>query len=519
MLLRNYPTTGNKSQFLSFLMTIQQTRLSYTGIFIVLLAASLLPPSLAIAQFPEKIAFDKKDSTNGYYLAVRPRSNNIKGTLVLITCFNTAENLLPETRLHNVAWNNDLLTVYLSMGNKLYADAGAIDRINTVTNHLAATFSIDTARVVLGGYDFAGNIALRYTELANETPAKYNLHPKAVFAVDAPVDLFGLWQWCERQVRRNSRAAGDANYILDFMTKDKGKITDNLAVWRSLTPFQKDANTHAGNEQYLVNTPLRLYYDTDIEWQLAEMRNSLYDTNIPDGSELISRLLLQGNNQAAFVTAKKSGRKSNGQRTTNSLSIVDEVDCIHWIKKVLDIFDPVTWQAPYKLPVPAGWTTEHFALPPDFAPTFTWKGVEDIRFHPGWSDTASKGYWAYSYLWWLDGTVEVNESVLKHNLEAYYSGLVGRNIVNRKIPAAKVITTTVTIKKAKTIKGDKETFTGSIRMLDYMTQRPMLLNCIVHVKDKYSKGKTAVLVAVSPQPVQHPLWNEFDSLSEGVVIP
>lgn len=177
-----------------------------------------------------------------------------------------------------------------------------------------------------------------------------------------------------------------------------------------------------------------------------------------------------------------------------------------------------TAHSPYTLPVPAGWTTEEFPLPPDFAPSFTWKGMEDIRFHSGWGDSTNEGYWSYAYLWWLDGMVDVNAPALKHNLEAYYTGLVGSNIERRKIPAGALVTTVAVIKKAKTINGDKETFTGTIRMLDYMRQRPMVLNCIVHVKKPGSKDKSAVLVEVSPQASGHLVWKQLDSVAEGFLI-
>lgn len=75
----------------------------------------------------EKVVFDKRDSTNDYYLATRPASNYIKGTLVVFCSFRTPESLLPETKLHNVAFANDLLTVYISMGRKLYADTATVD--------------------------------------------------------------------------------------------------------------------------------------------------------------------------------------------------------------------------------------------------------------------------------------------------------------------------------------------------------------------------------------------------------
>ncbi len=144
--------------------------------------------------------------------------------------------------------------------------------------------------------------------------------------------------------------------------------------------------------------------------------------------------------------------------------------------------------------------------------------MEDIRFHKGWGDSTSEGYWSYAYLWWLDETVDINATALKHNLEAYYTGLVGGNIESRKIPANALVPTVAVIKKAKAMNGDKETFTGTIRMLDYMKQRPMVLNCIVHVKKAGSKDKSAVLVEVSPQATGHLVWKQLDSVAEGFAI-
>lgn len=173
---------------------------------------------------------------------------------------------------------------------------------------------------------------------------------------------------------------------------------------------------------------------------------------------------------------------------------------------------------PFKLPIPGGWTTEEFSLPPDFAPTFTYRGVEEIRFHPGWGDSTSKGYWSYAYLWWLDGAPEVTEAVLTQNLTAYYDGLVGRNITSRKIPAAKVIPTVVAIKKAKLKGSDKATFTGTVKMLDYMTRRPMVLNAVIHLKDAGKRTKTAVIIEVSPQAVGGEVWKLLDQVPEGFVV-
>ena len=472
----------------------------------------LFSPS-AFTQTIEKIIFDSKDSTDGYYLAIPPRSKNIKGTLVLFNSFSTPENMLTETKLHNVAYANDLLTVLVSMKQKLYADTSTIERLNTVLKDVVSKYSADTSKFVLAGYDFAGNIALRYTEFSEEHPSRFLIHPQAVIAIDSPVDLFGLWHWSERQIKKNSPSRGDAKYILDLMTREIGTPSAKKAQYEKLTPFNNGQDV-TGNEQYLKNVPVRLYYDADIEWRLLNGNNSLYDTNIPDGSELISRLVSLGNKDAQLLTAKHPGKNSRGVRTTNSLSIVDEVECIHWIKNKLDIFDAHTWIAPYNFLTPKGWGVERFLIPIEFAPQITYKGVEDIRFAPGWGDEKSEQYWSYTYVWWLEGKQKIDAAILQQHLKAYYEGLVGRNISSRNIPASKVLPTNVTIKNLKT-EGDVQTYNGSINIVDYMTQKPITLNCLVKVKTCDLLNYTAVMVELSPKPYSHPVWKEMNKIVDG----
>src|SRR5579862_7985959 len=87
-------------------------------------------------QFSEKIVFNDKDSSNDYYLAVRPLSGNIQGVQVLLTSFNSPEYVLAESRLQNVAYGNDLLTIIASLGQSLCADTSSVDRINQILHHV-----------------------------------------------------------------------------------------------------------------------------------------------------------------------------------------------------------------------------------------------------------------------------------------------------------------------------------------------------------------------------------------------
>ncbi|MGL6267834.1 MAG: hypothetical protein ACRC2O_07895, partial [Chitinophagaceae bacterium] len=68
-------------------------------------------------------------------------------------------------------------------------------------------------------------------------------------------------------------------------------------------------------------------------------------------------------------------------------------------------FDGHKWEAPYTLPVPKDWTIERFPIPISFAPQIPYRGVEDIRFTPGWGKKISEEYWSYAFLWYLEGEV------------------------------------------------------------------------------------------------------------------
>ncbi len=165
----------------------------------------------------------------------------------------------------------------------------------------------------------------------------------------------------------------------------------------------------------------------------------------------------------------------------------------------------------YSLPKPEGWGTEEFALPPGFAEGFSYKGVEDIRFAPGWGKKDSANYWSYAYLWWLEGSPVVDATTLQKNLETYYTGLPKAN----NVPNEKLVPARANLQASKHKRGGSwPSYEGSVSMVDYMTQKPITLNVRIYVKD--CKPHTALFVEVSPQATSHPVWREMDVLRMGL---
>lgn len=173
-------------------------------------------------------------------------------------------------------------------------------------------------------------------------------------------------------------------------------------------------------------------------------------------------------------------------------------------------FDGHGWNAPYHLPIPTGWTIERFLIPISFAPQIPYKGVEDIRFTPGWGNATSNEYWSYAFLWYLDGTIKTDVKILNNNLTAYYAGLIKANTSNTII--GKMAPVEVSFKETRKDAGDMQTYLGTIKMEDYMTLKPIVLYCKVHVKPCPDENKTLIFYKLSPQALTHKVWAGLDKL-------
>ena len=469
----------------------------------------------AYSQNIQKIVFDPSDSVAGYYLAIPPSSGTIRGVVAVLCPYRGPESILPETRLHNIAAASDLLTVYTSVGLRLLPDSSAMRRMDRLFANVISKFNVDSSHFVVGGFDLAGASALRYAELAREHPADFAEHPGGVFGIAAPVDLTEYYHRCQRQIRKNffPPAVGDSRFILDRWDKEQGSLAEHPENYLRLSPFSF-ASPEPGNERWLRNVAVRLYYDTDIEWQLKTRRNGYYDTDLPDGSELIDRLLLQGNKRAEFVASRLPGMRSNGQRHTSAYSIVDETDCIQWIIRTLHIFtpsNPMAYSGPYSFTAPGNWGIERSSFPPPFAPNVKLTGVEEIRFMPGWGVAGAYDYWSLAYLFWLDAGQKVDAPVLKEMIGTYYDGLIvnGGGGGPRNIPKEKIFPTRVSIQQVKTEDGDVGTWTGTVDMLDYKIVKPMRLNFMAHVKTGDGKH-FPVFLELSPKGLDDPIWKELE---------
>jgi len=175
-------------------------------------------------------------------------------------------------------------------------------------------------------------------------------------------------------------------------------------------------------------------------------------------------------------------------------------------------FDGVHWNTPYALATPYGWGVERSLIQAAFAPQVPFKGIEDTRYTPGWGNPNSEQYWSYGFLWYLDESPKISEEMIESNLSAYYAGLFNRNIDKQSITARKTLPVKTWVTEIVAENGDLQTYYGAIAMVDYMAQKPISLNCLVHVKSSPEQNKTFLFFEVSPQPLNDKIWKSLDQL-------
>jgi hypothetical protein len=481
---------------------------------LLLLISLLLIIVFVPGQVIEKKWFEKNDSVYGYYSVIKPKSQRIQAALILLDGYGgNSEDFLPETKIPNVAFVNDILTVCVPTGFRLYADKSIIDLLNRIMQEVKQEYHLKKDQFAIGGMSSGGTIALRYAELCNEK-TDFPIQPRAVFAVDSPVDLIGLYKSSERELKKNYEGwwLGESQMIIDTFKKNIGEI-NNVENYNKISPFYTGSEI-TGNEKFLKDVAFRTYHDVDVNWHIQNRRRSIYETNMLNASELVSRLVLMGNSEAEFISSKLPGRRSNGVRHPHSWSIVDEVDLVQWIKEKLHFY-PDHLAKPFVYNAPKGWGYETIVFPIDFAPQLSYNGFEELRFAPGWGDSGSNQKWGYTLLWWLNDRYEFNEKTIQQILEQYFTGLTHRRTIAEKLDLSKYTPAKAQVQKVKTSKGDLETYTASINIFDaQVTKKPGTLYAKIHLKDCSDATKTFLLFEVAGSTFGQPVWLDLDRINE-----
>ncbi|HJW08238.1 MAG TPA: hypothetical protein VJ483_01315 [Holophagaceae bacterium] len=155
-------------------------------------------------------------------------------------------------------------------------------------------------------------------------------------------------------------------------------------------------------------------------------------------------------------------------------------------------------------PVPQGWGHETIPFPLDFAPELKHKGIEELRFMPGFFDPASPNWWSYAFVWVLDDAELPSMKQLEPEVTLYFKGLctaVGGKKGFRMDPAQ----FQCRLKEDPGLKG----YRGQVGIYDaFKTGEALTLQ--LRIKSWKGAGRRFVAVAASPKLPPAAPWAELD---------
>ena len=292
--------------------------------------------TISLGQKLETVYLNSKDSTTDMYIAVIPDDRSITACMFLLDGFGASpKDVLIQTELPKYAAKQGILTILpiLKTGARYFGvDSSSQQSLKNQIETVISKYHLEGKDFYIGGFSIGGSCVVKYAELAVKN--NYAIKPKAVFAVDPPLDWERFYNSAKRIVRLSvpAQVNGEVTYMIDRIQKEMSGTPQNaLENFYVLSPYSFSDTTQKAIKS-LIKTPIMIISEPDIQWWLSQRGYDLSYTNITDHTAMINELQRLGNSKAVLVTTTDKGyRKPDNRRHPHSWSIADPTDVIRWL--------------------------------------------------------------------------------------------------------------------------------------------------------------------------------------------
>jgi hypothetical protein len=292
---------------------------------------------VSVGQKLETTYLDPKDSTADMYLAVIPENKPITAFLFLLDGFGVSapKNLLVDTQLPILAAKQGILVIIpiLKTGSLYFgSDDASQQSLNGMIGMVSDKYRLQGKDLYIGGFSIGGACVVKYAELAVSN--NYRIKPKAVFAVDPPLDWARFFNAARRVVRLSEpgKVNGEVTYMLGRIEKEmQGTPQTAMENFYDHSPYSFSDTTQRAVKK-LINTPLMLISEPDIQWWMSQRGYDYSYINVQDQAAMINELQNLGNAKAILVTTTGKGYREPGHtRHPHSWSIANPEYVIKWL--------------------------------------------------------------------------------------------------------------------------------------------------------------------------------------------
>jgi len=242
-----------------------------------------------------------------------------------------------ETALPRYAAKNGILTIIpiLKTGPLYFGvDAASQQSLKEQIESIVLKYHLQGKDFYIGGFSIGGSCAVKYAELAVKN--NYTIKPRAVFAIDPPLDWERFYNAAKRVVRLSGpgKVNSEVTYIIPRIEKEmNGTPQTALKNFYAISPYSFSDTTQRAIKN-LIHTPIMLFSEPDIQWWLSQRGYDYSYINITDQAGMINELQKLGNRNAVLVTTTNKGHRQPGnQRHPHSWSIADPEQLVNWLTR------------------------------------------------------------------------------------------------------------------------------------------------------------------------------------------
>lgn len=247
----------------------------------------------------------------------------------------TPEMAAKETTIQDKANKLGLITVFASLqygSGSFYIDTLSQGKLDTLILNLQSKYQLKGKPLYIGGFSLGGSGAVKYAERAYSS--KVLSKPRAIFAIDPPLDFERFYRSSEYQIRISKSKIGteESRYFLERLRYEyQGNPVENPKAYHQISPYSYSDTLQTAIKP-LLNCPVMLFSEPDMAWQMKERNRSLYELNTMDCSALINTLNSWGNKNAQLMlTSDKGYRKLTGKKNPHSWSIAEADLVVNWL--------------------------------------------------------------------------------------------------------------------------------------------------------------------------------------------
>lgn len=293
--------------------------------------------NVSYGQRTETVYLNEKDSTSNMYIAVFPKNEIVKSFMVLLDGFgNSPNSALSQTEIPKFASKNGILTIMpvLKTGSTYWgSDKASQESLKEIIQLVVSKYQLKDKDFYIGGFGIGGTCAVKYSELAVQE--NYEIKPKAIFAINPILDWERYYNGAKRIVRLSvtTKVNDEIYYMINRIEKEMdGTPLTALKNYHSQSPYSFSDTTQKAIKN-LIEIPIMIISEPDIQWYLKERNYDLSYSNIIDQVALINELQRLGNKNAVLITTTNKGyRMPNKVRHPNSWSIGDPKQIIEWLQ-------------------------------------------------------------------------------------------------------------------------------------------------------------------------------------------